>query len=85
MVWPQGEKMFLILQRLEDPGKGQAWQHGESTFLDARGRKNVMRTMRKKRNGMHQPTHPCQVDCPKVNALVVLRHIKCWNVLFHNR
>jgi hypothetical protein len=30
MVWPQWEKMYLILERLEVPGKGEAWMGAPS-------------------------------------------------------
>ena len=28
MVWPQWEKMYLILERLETPGSGEVWWLG---------------------------------------------------------
>jgi hypothetical protein len=43
LVWPQWEKMCLILERLEGPGKeDKRWEGwGGSTLLEARGRMNA--------------------------------------------
>jgi hypothetical protein len=42
-VWPQWEKLLLILEQLEAPGKGDTWGEG-STLLEARGRGNWVKT-----------------------------------------
>ena len=44
-VWSQWEKMCLILERLEAPGKGntQWWGERGSALLETRGEENRMR------------------------------------------
>ena len=51
--WPQWEKMPLILEGLEAPGKGQAWCVCLSTLLDAKGRRNGIRNCGRKTRGVN--------------------------------
>lgn len=40
--WPQWEKMYLILERLETSGRGEAWRWG-SILSETKGKRNGMR------------------------------------------
>ena len=51
LVWPQWEKMHLILERLEAPRKGVAWGVG-GTVLETRKRRNGMRNCGKGEGGV---------------------------------
>jgi hypothetical protein len=50
LVWPQWEKIKLILEGLEAPGKGELLM-GEITLLEERERRSGMRNCGREANG----------------------------------